>query len=171
MAELYATFPAGVTRQTVHGLYQWDKNVPLHISSDLLDPLHSVEVHFAHAGMKDAIRQDCQISDQGVIFARVPDVCLVQSSPIFAWVYIPSGAASYTILEITMPVHPRVMPADALTELPAEDYDKYGALYNKASELQAAAVELFLHYYTKTEIDAALGKYITELNTLVGGEG
>ena len=171
MAELYATFSAGATRQTVHGLYQWDKNVPLYITSDLIAPLSPVEVHFAHAGMKEAIRKTFDVSDKGVIIARVPDACLTQSSPIFAWVYIQSGAASYTILEITMPVHPRVMPADALTEFPEEYRDMYGELYERASEVTAAALDLFLHYYTKTEIDAALGKYITELNTLVGGEG
>ena len=159
---LQANFPAGVTEITVHGLHQWDYGRKLDITSTgSLVSQTVVEVHFACAGMESAVVRTCNVSLASVT-AAIPDACLEQSSPIFAWVFCPSETEGFTVLKITMPVEARTKPAAMPTE-PPENYA------NQYTDLIAAVNAAVANTYTKAEIDAALGVYITDLYNLIGG--
>lgn len=158
---LQANFPAGVTEITLHGLHQWDYGRKLDITSTILTPQAVVEVHFATAGMESAVVRTCNVSLASVT-AAIPDSCLEQSAPIFAWVFCPSETEGFTVLKITMPVEARTKPAAGPTE-PPETYS------NQYLELIAAANNVVKGTYTKAEIDAALGVYITDIYNLIGG--
>lgn len=116
-----ATIPAGVDAITVHGLTQWDYGRKLEIRSDDLPAM--VEVHFACAGMKDAVVRSCNVVG-GVVEAAIPDTCLEQTSPVIAWVYEIGTTAGATILTITMPITARTRPQPGAT-IPEEISDKY----------------------------------------------
>lgn len=159
---LQATFPAGATEVTAHGLYQWDYGRKLSIESAYLSGRAVVEVHFAYAGLPEAIIRVCDVAGKTTT-AQVPDSCLEQNTPVFAWVFCPDENEGVTILKVTMPVNARTRPSDGPTE-PPEDYaDQYTALI-------AAANKVVANTYSRTEIDAALGAYINDIDALVGGE-
>jgi hypothetical protein len=161
MSNIKVPFSSGVTQLTLHGLHQWDYGRKLEIKAAVLADRAVVEVHFAYAGMPEAIVRTCAVTAQ-TITAAIPDSCLEQSSPIFAWVYCPDETEGFTVLKITMPVTPRTRPAEISTEPPAEYSDQYLDLLAAANALRAST-------YTRPEIEAALGKYITEVDDLLGG--
>ena len=150
-----------MTEITVHGLHQWDYGRKLEIKSSSLAGRTVVEVHFANAGMERAVVRTCAVSTQSVT-ASIPDICLTQSAPICAWVFIPDGDEGFTVLKITLPVAARTQPAEMSTE-PPEDYN------NQYLEVIRAANAVIENTYSKSDIEAALGVYITELDTLLGG--
>lgn len=119
---LRATFPAGVTDLTVHGLHQWDYGRTLEIQADDLPPA-LVEVHFVCPGMKDAIVRACSV-EGGVAVAAIPDQCLEQSAPITAWVYAVGESSGETIKTIALTVIPRARP-QAGKSIPEEISNKY----------------------------------------------
>jgi hypothetical protein len=157
---LQATFPAGSTSITVHGLHQWDYGRKLEIKSASLAGRAIVEVHFACAGMTEAVVRTCDVSLLSTT-AAIPDECLKQNSPVLAWVYITDENEGSTVLKITMPVIERTKPG-AISAPPASYTNQY-------IELIAAANAVVKNTYTKAEIDAALGLYITDLDRLIGG--
>lgn len=159
---LQAKLPAGVTSITVHGLYQWDYGRKLEIKSAFLAGRAVVEVHFATAGMTQAIVRTCDVSLQSIT-AAIPDDCLKQTTPVLAWVFCPDGNEGFTVLEITMPVIARTKPA-SLPTIPPTSYT------NQYTDLITAANNVVANTYTKAEIDAALGAYIRDVNTLIGGD-
>lgn len=159
---LQAKLPAGTTSITVHGLHQWDYGRKLEITSASLAGRAVVEVHFACAGMQEAVVRTCAVSLFSVT-ASIPDKCLEQSSPIFAWVFCPDETEGFTVLKITMPVNARTQPAGLPTAPPANYSNQY-------TELIAAANAVVANTYTKAEIEAALGLYITDIDALIGGE-
>lgn len=159
---LQAKFPAGVAEITVHGLHQWDYGRKLEIKSASLAGRAVVEVHFAYAGMAEAVVRTCAVSLQSIT-AAIPDSCLEQASPIFAWVFCPDDAEGFTVLKITLPVNARTKPASLPTTPPATYANQY-------TDLIEAANNVIANTYTKAEIDAALGVYIREVNTLIGGD-
>lgn len=159
---LQAKFPAGVDEITVHGLHQWDYGRKIDIQSTSLADRAVVEVHFACAGMKEAIVRTCAVSLMSTS-AVIPDTCLEQSAPILAWVFCPDETEGFTVLKITLPVEPKAKPA-ALPEEPPEDYS------NQYLELVAAAQSVIENTYTRAEIEAALGLYITDVDALIGGD-
>lgn len=159
---LQAKFPAGATSITVHGLHQWDYGRKLDISSTSLAGHAVVEVHFACAGMQEAVVRTCSVSLHSIT-AAIPDSCLEQTSPIFAWVFCPEETEGFTILKITMPVNARTRPAG----LPTAPRETYANQYIDLIEAVNAVIE---NTYTKAEIEAALGVYITDIDTLVGGD-
>lgn len=116
-----ATFPAGVTEITVNGLHQWDYGQKLEIHVEDLPAM--VEVHFACAGMQDAVVRSCA-NTNGVIEAVIPDHCLEQTTPIVAWVYFIEETAGTTVLTVKMPIVPRTKP-QASASVPTYFSDKY----------------------------------------------
>jgi hypothetical protein len=159
---IQAKLPAGSTRITVHGLHQWDYGRKLEIKSASLAGRAVVEVHFASAGMTKAIVRTCDVSLQTTT-AAIPDTCLEQTAPVLAWVFCPDETEGFTVIEITMPVTARTKPSDLPTTPPSSYSNQY-------LDLISAAQSVINSTYTKAEIDAALGVYITDLNALIGGD-
>lgn len=158
---LQANFPTGVTNITVHGLHEWDYGRKLDITSASMEGLGMIEVHFAHAGMKEAIVHLGSVGGQTLTVA-IPDECLKQSAPIIAWVFVPTDDEGRTILTVTLMVEARTRPAGE-DSVPPESYsDKY-------TELISAATALIEHTYTRAELAIVLGTYIDDLDALIGG--
>lgn len=116
-----ATFPAGVTAMTVNGLHQWDYGRTLEIEAPDLPAL--VEVHFACAGMQEAVVRSCALID-GKATATIPDICLEQTSPVIAWVYELGETSGKTSRTVTLPITQRAKPQGSVTIAPATA-DKY----------------------------------------------
>lgn len=161
MANIKATIPSGMTATTVHGLYQWDYGRKLEITSDLLPGFGMVEVHFAHAGRKEAIVYYGE-KVEGTLTVAIPDECLTQSSPVIAWVFAQTAEEGRTVLTITLPVEARTRPSDVDAE-PPESYE------SKYTEFLAATTYLIEHTYTREELEQVLGAYINDLDALIGG--
>lgn len=119
-----AIFPAGVTDITVNGLHQWDYGQKLEIQADDLPGV--IEVHFAHAGARDAVVRVCEVVE-GVAETTIPDACLEQTSPVLAWVYVVDDTAGATVKTIVLPIIARAQPQASATE-PAAFSDKYTEL-------------------------------------------
>ena len=119
---IVATFPAGVDQITVNGLYQWDYGQTLEIhSSDLKNKV--LEVHFACAGMNEAVVRSCN-AVAGVVSAVIPDICMEQTKPIAAWVYEVGQTSGKTLKTVTLPVIARTRPEPSAS-IPATVSDKY----------------------------------------------
>lgn len=118
---LKAIIPSGMTEITVNGLHQWDYGQQLEIHASDLPGF--VEVHFACAGMNDAVVRPCDMVG-GVGTVAIPDTCLEQTAPIMAWVYEKDGAAGATAKTITLKVTPRARPT-ASEAPPPEVIDEY----------------------------------------------
>lgn len=121
MSNIKATFPAGVTALTVHGLHQWDYGRMLEIAHPDLPAM--LEVHFANAVSREAVVRVVP-GVNGVAMASIPDALLEQTMPVVAWVYVVGATSGATMLEVTLPVTPRVRPA-AAASVPEEIGDKY----------------------------------------------
>lgn len=126
-----ATFPAGVTEMTAHGLHQWDYGQTLEIAADNLPAL--AEVHFATAGMTDAIRRVGDTTT-GALVVTIPDQCLEQTAPVLAWVYRVDEEAGATILTVTLPVIKRARPQPNTT-MPEAVGDQYTALMGLVNQM------------------------------------
>ena len=118
---LKAIFPPGQAEITVNGLHQWDYGRQLEIYADGLPAL--VEVHFACAGMTEAVVRSCDTTS-GVTTAAIPDRCMEQTSPIIAWIYAVGDTKGETIKTITLPITARTRPAPSAT-IPEDISDKY----------------------------------------------
>lgn len=118
---LKAIIPHGRAEITVNGLHQWDYGQKLEIHAE--DLPSQVEVHFACAGMEDAVVRACDATT-GVFQAAIPDKCLEQTTPIIAWVYETGQTHGQTIKTITLPIIPRTKPQPSET-IPVEISDKY----------------------------------------------
>lgn len=134
---LIAILPPGHKEITVNGLHQWDRGRQLEIHSTEFPAV--VEVHFACAGMDEAVVRTCSSAD-GVVVALIPDRCLEQSAPITAWIYEIDGATSgMTTKKITLPVEARTRPSLA-GDVPVDTSDKYteavAAMNNAVAELK-----------------------------------
>lgn len=121
MENIKATFPAGTTEVTVRGLHQWDYGRKLEIHDASLPAM--VEVHFATAGMEEAVVRACE-SVSGVATAVIPDSCLEQTAPVYAWVYVIDDTTGATVKTVTMPVTARTKPQPGAT-VPDEIVDRY----------------------------------------------
>lgn len=127
---LKAIIPSGQTELTVNGLHQWDYGQKLEIHSSELPAI--VEVHFACAGMKEAVVRVCETVD-GVAVAAIPDRCLEQTTPITAWVYEIDDTAGFTTKTITLPIIPRTKPQPGKS-VPEEFIDKYAEAISALNE-------------------------------------
>lgn len=125
-----AIFPSGASELIVHGLHQWDYGRKLEIHADDLPAL--IEVHFACAGMTEAVVRSCAVV-QGVAEATIPDLCLEQTTPIVAWVYAVGESSGATIKTITLTVIQRARPQPGGTIPPS--------IANKYTELMGAVTE------------------------------
>ena len=114
--------PEGLTEITANGLHQWDYGQQLEVTCEGLPSL--VEVHFACAGMSEAVVRSCSVSALGVLTAAIPDRCLEQTAPIYAWVVVIGASSGTTVLQITLPIIERPRP-EAAASLPEEIVDKY----------------------------------------------
>ena len=133
---LKAIFPPGLAETTVNGLHQWDYGQQLEIQSEDLPGL--VEVHFACAGMTEAVVRFCETfqSDASTptAVAAIPDGCLEQTSPITAWVYFLGESSGTTCKTITMPIIPRTRPQPR-ESVPEEFSDVYTEAVEEINEL------------------------------------
>lgn len=134
---LKAFIPSGQTALTVNGLHQWDYGQKLEIHDDGLPAL--VEVHFACAGMTEAVVRSCSVV-QGVAEVVIPDQCLEQTTPIVAWVYEVGESSGATIKTITLTVAQRARPQPGGT-VPTVLSDKYTELVAAINEQVAALTE------------------------------
>lgn len=116
-----AIFQAGQTQITVNGLHQWDYGRKLEIQADDIQSV--IEVHFACAGMTEAVVRTCVILG-GVAEAAIPDQCLEQTTPITAWVYAVGDTSGATVKTIRLPIIARTKPQPAAT-VPTDFSDKY----------------------------------------------
>lgn len=139
-----ATFPAGVQALTVNGLHQWDYGQALEIEAPDLPAL--VEVHFACAGMLEAVVRSCALAD-GKVTAAIPDICLEQTTPVVAWVYEVGETSGRTTRTVTLPIIQRAKPQGSVTISPAMS-DKYTEL--------AAAVNALVEGIKSGEIKVAV---------------
>lgn len=130
---LKAIIPPGQAELTVNGLHQWDYGRKLEIHSDELPAV--VEVHFACAGMKEAVVRVCNSVD-GVATAVIPDRCLEQTTPVTAWVYVVDDTEGLTTKTITLPIIPRTKPQPSSTdpEVYADKYTEAVTAVNEAVE-------------------------------------
>lgn len=131
---LKAFIPSGQTALTVNGLHQWDYGQKLEIHDDDLPAL--VEVHFACAGMTEAVVRSCSVV-QGVAEVVIPDQCLEQTAPIVAWVYEVGESSGATIKTITLTVAQRARPQPG-GAVPTAISDKYTELIAAVNEQVAA---------------------------------
>ena len=116
-----ATFPAGLTEVTVHGLHQWDYGQVLEIHDSTLPTM--LEIHFEWSGVREAEVRVCEAS-KGVAQVTIPDRATEQKEPVKAWVYEVGTTSGETIRCITLPIVARLKPANAAT-VPEAVYDKY----------------------------------------------
>jgi hypothetical protein len=158
-----AIFPEGVNNITAHGLHQWDYGQQLEIQAADLPAL--VEVHFAYEGMREAVVRACAVTNN-VAVAAIPDQCLAQSSPVFAWVYVVDGTEGSTVKTVTMPVIARTQPQTVATD-PEEYSDKYTEAVTAMNALLAyheSTAELA--EYAKTAGSAESADHATTAATL-----
>jgi hypothetical protein len=132
-----ATFPEGVTAMTVTGLTQWDYGQTLQIQASGLPAL--VEVHFACEGMNEAVVRSCAVTS-GTLTAAIPDICLEQTSPVMAWVYLVGASSGITTLTVTLPVIARARPQPNAT-IPEDTSDKYTEAVAAMNEAAAALAQ------------------------------
>lgn len=123
-------FPTGQDTVSIGGLYQWDYGQILEIESADLPTI--VEVHFACAGMSEAIVHSCSVTN-GVATVQIPNRCLEQASNITAWVYEIDDNLGRTIKTITLHVAARVRPSKT-PEIPQDVSDRYTELISEVNE-------------------------------------
>lgn len=159
---LIAMIPAGVNDVTVNGLHQWDYGRKLEIHSPALPAV--VEVHFACAGMDEAVVRVGSAVD-GSVTVSIPDRCLEQSAPITAWVYEVGENNGQTIQTITLNITPRVRP-QTCGEVPIEISDKYteavGAMNEAVDDLKKGEVKVKKAEYADNAAHATEADLATE---------
>lgn len=117
------TAPAGLTEVIANGLYQWDYGQQLEVTHEGLPAL--VEVHFACKGMSEAVVRSCSVSADGTLTAAIPDRCLEQTAPVYAWVVALGATSSTTVLKVILPITERTRPATGPSEVPEEISNRY----------------------------------------------
>ena len=134
MENIKAIFLSGQTEITVNGLHQWDYGQQLVIQADDLPSL--IEVHFACAGMTEAVVRTCT-GILGTYTATIPDRCLEQTTPITAWVYCVDGTQAATVKTITLPIIARTRPQPSATvpEIITNKYTELIAAINMQIEM------------------------------------
>lgn len=148
---LVATFPEGMTNITVNGLHQWDYGQMLQINDPSLHAL--VEVHFACAGMDATIVRVCSmINGEGTVL--IPDKCLEQVTPVYAWIYSIDGTTGTTVKTITMPIIQRARPPLS-RETPADASTKYEEAITEMNALVDAVKSGEMKLDKATEADFA----------------
>lgn len=157
---LKVIIPTGRTEITVNGLHQWDYGRTIEIHANGLPAM--VEVHFACAGMSEAVVRSCAVVD-GAVTAAVPDMCLEQTTPIVAWVYAVGEMAGATVLTITLPVTPRTRPQPGET-VPEEVADKYteavAAMNDLVAEYEQTTAEVKAEIKTELEQELSSGTLV-----------
>lgn len=118
---LKAIFPPGAKEIIVNGLHQWDYGRTLLIQSSDLPAI--VEVHFSCLGMKEAVVRTCDVT-AGEALVVIPDRCLEQTSPIYAWIYVVGNTHGLTAKTVILPIIARTRPA-SIESIPVEISDKY----------------------------------------------
>ena len=151
--------------QKVDGLYQYDHGINLRITGV---SGHAFNVHFSAVGRKDAYSV-VPTEDDGVYYAPIPDVLLMQDKCVQAYIYVEQGedenSSGVTIFEVAMPLMPRQRPQDAAyTPQQIENYDTLVSELNDLIEDMESAMghgpkidEDDGHWYTW---DDELGEYV-----------
>lgn len=121
-----AVFTAGVDAITVNGLHQWDYGQKLEIDIDTDATI--IEVHFACVGMREAIVRVCD-NTAGRAIARIPDICLEQTTPITAWVFEKDAneGTGTTTKKIILPIIARTRPSVSV-DIPPDVSNTYAEL-------------------------------------------
>lgn len=169
---IYAVFPDSVKEITVYGLTQWDKGRKLQITLPSLPA--SFEVHFANKRAEIAYVVKGTASG-GVATVSVPNIVLMNSADVVAWVYdSQSDATGETIATINLPLARRTKPADYYyteDELVAVDYvalEKRVASLEKAGSSGATTEQLAQIEKNRQDINKLSGQ-ISDLQQ--GGSG
>ena len=89
--------------------HQWDLGQKLEIRGLKLDK--APEVHFANAATDPALVLQSEL-DGDVVRVDVPDILLQQAYTITAFIYITDGRTERTKCKLSIPVLPRIKPAD-----------------------------------------------------------
>ena len=155
-----AVFATGQTDITVNGLHQWDYGQTLEIYANDLKAI--VKVHFACAGMSEAVVRVCDTTS-GKAVVSIPDRCLEQSAPITAWVFEEvEGVSGTTTKKITLPIEARTRPAVA-DDIPEDFSDQCAELI--------AAVNALIDSLKAGNVSATaeLERRLGELSTTVEG--
>ncbi len=166
---LKAIIPSGQTEITVNGLHQWDYGQKLEIHSADLGAI--VEVHFACAGMKEAVVRVCE-DTEGVAVATIPDRCLEQTTPITAWVFeknkTENATVGLTTKTITLPIIPRTKPQPGAS-VPEDHTDTYaeliGAVNTAVSKLTDGSVKVNYAYNAGHAVSATSADNATTAST------
>lgn len=137
MNNIKAIFPPGATQLTVNGLHQWDYGRKLEVYADDLPAV--VKVHFACAGMAEAIVRTCS-AEAGRAEVAIPDRCLEQPTPITAWIYVVDETSGATVKTLTLVVTPRARPQPGDT--PPEDFSDTCAELIAAVNAQVEALKV-----------------------------
>ncbi len=138
-----ATFNTDETSITLQALHQWDYGQEIEIEADDI-PESIIQVHFANAGMTEAIVHSCTFaSGKGVV--PIPNQCLEKTSPITAWIYeIEKGSDGFvrcrTTKTITIPIVERTRPSNA-ENVPQVAVDTASELIAEVNKLKDKANE------------------------------
>lgn len=160
-----AILPQGLNEIIVNGLHQWDYGRKLEIHSADLPAL--IEVHFACAGMTEAVVRSCAVVN-GVAEVTIPDLCLEQTAPIVAWVYEVGETSGVTTKTITLMVTPRAKPQQG-EGVPSSFSDKYtemiAAINEQVAALRAGNVTVSAALKADNATNAENAKYATKADS------
>lgn len=135
---ILAAFPTGVSNITVNGLHQWDYGQQMRIKAEDLPAL--IEVHFACAGMDEAVVRPCEVvNGEGTV--TIPDRCLEQTSPVYAWIYEIDGTTGTTTKTILLNIIARARPQTGEGDIPIEIADKYTEAVTAMNEAVEQLIE------------------------------
>lgn len=145
-------------------LYQWDTNRRLGIFPSQGESLN--EVHFA-SDNDTALVLEVKTDSVGM-YVEIPNVLMQENNYLHVWGVLHHPNGRQTVASCHLRIHKRARPDDYVyTETDIMDYR---ILENGLSELTARVEAHEEATYTKTEIDAIMGSYISDIDALVGGD-
>ena len=93
----------------LNGLVQWDMGVTVRVSGVESSP--TPKVHMSQSGRDKAVIVSSSAQNGGIQFT-VPSVILQKGTPIVVYLYYGSGSNARSKYSFTIPIIPRLMPAD-----------------------------------------------------------
>jgi hypothetical protein len=133
-------------------LYQWDSKVVLNIYG--LSLARAPEIHFANAGMEDAIVKQSEMDRSGVVSVQIPDIMLQLSGALNIYIYAYESDGNYTRYHLTIKIVKRPKPLDYIEEDDEKIYS-YNALeylvLNTVTELTRANEDLHAQINAENE--------------------
>lgn len=96
--------------ETLHALYQWDKNVSITIKDVAINPPPVFQ--FANRHARTSIDVQSSVSGEDLV-VTIPNELLERPEAIFAYICRSSGTSLRTLGSIYIPVYARVRPGDS----------------------------------------------------------